>query len=214
MSEYNLDDNIFDFCFDLALHDATLQAAYYDKLDSLNPVYDFLKDCTKNYINAIIDTSISIDTIKTSDVIRDINSSEKIINFNSNRDEIKQFKYGNIQKLVNMTAKYMYITSYKNIDLKDRFSKCDCPIDSIISKKIYDKCKDENLDFRSKEYFPELYKNSKKSIRSFFYYLSFSKISESDYLYCQEMLRDFYNATGIGPLEFDYIYWKEDTSSK
>ena len=144
---YNIDDKIFDFCFDIALHDATLQAAYNDTLDSLDLIYKFLKDSTKNYIKTILDTNISIDTKITSDIIRDINNSEKIKVFNCNRKETKQFKYGNIQKLINMTAKYMYITSYKNIEIKNRFYMCDCPIDSIISKKIYDKCSEKNIDF-------------------------------------------------------------------
>lgn len=212
MGDNNIDDRIIDFCFDIALHDATLQAAYMDTLDSLNQIYEYLKNETKKYIKDIMDFNKSIDSIITSEVICGIYKSNKIQVFNSNRDEKKQFKYGNIQKLVNMTAKYMYISSYNNMDMKKRFGKCDCPIDSIISKKIFDKCSEENLIFREKQHFPESYNNSKKSIKSFFYSLSFSKLSESDYLFCQEMLRDYCELKKISPLEFDYKYWKEDSS--
>lgn len=212
MRDNIVDNKIYDFCFDIALHDATLQAAYMDTLDSLISIYEYLKSETKDYINCIMNTNKSIDSIITSEVICKIYNSEKLKSFNSERDGRQQFKYGNIQKLVNMTAKYMYISSYNNIHMKNRFKNCDCPIDSIISKKIYDKCVEENLKFQDKEHFPKEYTNTKKNIRSFFYYLSFSKLSESDYLFCQEMLRDYCELKKISPLEFDYKYWKEDSS--
>ena len=54
------------------------------------------------------------------------NKSEKVV----------EFSYGNAQKLVNMTAKYIYIATYFNDDYKDKFEKCHCPMDSLIVESL------------------------------------------------------------------------------
>ena len=61
--------------------------------------------------------------------------ADEILSGSNNRQATR---FGLAQKLVNMTYKYFY-AFYDYIDVKIDFSKCDCPIDSIVLEKIKEK---------------------------------------------------------------------------
>lgn len=93
-------------------------------------------------------------------------------------------RYGLAQKFVNMTYKYLYVFChyiYKEID----FSRCDCPLDSVILEEL-------QLD--------------KKYV--------WSKVSKDEYIICQQLinekLRDENNIgelVNIGNLAYDFLKW-------
>ena len=92
-------------------------------------------------------------------------------------------RYGLAQKVVNMTYKYLYVFSdYINKDID--FTRCDCPLDSVILKKL-------------------------PSINCVW-----SKITEDEYIYCQQLISDYLHKenidielTLIGNLAFDFLNW-------
>lgn len=92
-------------------------------------------------------------------------------------------QFGLSQKLVNMSFKYFYLFNEdinKNID----YSKCDCPLDSIILAKI-----------------PSEYHNN----------IPWSKMHEDTYLECQRYIRSTLknnkDTKVLGNLLFDFINW-------
>ena len=44
--------------------------------------------------------------------------------------------FGIAQKIVNMTAKYMFISCYDNEQLRKKFTNCHCPMDKTMIKKV------------------------------------------------------------------------------
>ena len=87
----NMDDAIFDFAFSMALGDATRRVAEDSDKDLGN---DNVKNEVKKYVDTIIKGS-------------------KGVNFDSTVNNIQEFNqgftFGKIQKLINMTMKYLYI---------------------------------------------------------------------------------------------------------
>ena len=47
----------------------------------------------------------------------------------------KTFTFGNAQKLLNMTAKYIFISTYRHPCLREKFNFCHCPMDGRMMKK-------------------------------------------------------------------------------
>ena len=48
------------------------------------------------------------------------------------------FTFGNAQKFLNRTVKYLYIGVYEDVALRKYFKGCDCPIDSSIIDCVID----------------------------------------------------------------------------
>ena len=46
------------------------------------------------------------------------------------------FTFGNAQKLVNMTAKYMFLRAYGDNGERSKFEGCDCPMDGVMCRFI------------------------------------------------------------------------------
>lgn len=51
-------------------------------------------------------------------------------------DNEEKFTFGNVQKLVNMTAKYMFLSAYENENKRVLFKHCHCPMDGIMIRAI------------------------------------------------------------------------------
>ncbi len=93
-------------------------------------------------------------------------------------------RYGLAQKCVNMTYKYLYVFS-NYIRRKIDFSKCDCPLDSVILEEL-------QLD---KKY-------------------SWSKVNKEEYMICQQLIKekleeeeDIGELRNIGNLAYDFLKW-------
>lgn len=129
-NEINIDNRIFDFCYGMAMNDATMQRAYggsKGSKDSLLEIED-LRNEAKSYMNKVIEGNGQEDLYET---------AKKIVEIAKDADKVpKKLTFGNAQKLVNMTAKYMFISAYSNPDRRKKFKNCHCPMDSIMKDKV------------------------------------------------------------------------------
>lgn len=64
-------------------------------------------------------------------------TAENVINaFAGYGDDDSSFGFGNAQKLINMTAKYMFISAYQDSNKAKLFDQCHCPMDGIMVDKV------------------------------------------------------------------------------
>ena len=113
----NIKDWIFDFAYNEALIDATRRthAAGYKESVSKN---DEAKGFVREYANSILNGNHA-DFYETEKKVEECISNPK-------------FTFGNTQKLINMTMKYLYIVCYHDIALRDIFEVCHCPMDKTM----------------------------------------------------------------------------------
>lgn len=124
-----IDDKIFNFAYIMAMRDATQQQAFpaankkllWEKADVTVVAYRLLK----GYINDILDKDkqeqdfyeIEKDIEKAVNEFIKTNGIKKV----TKQDEPESiedavFTFGNAQKLINVTAKYMFISAYQDSD--------------------------------------------------------------------------------------------------
>ena len=53
------------------------------------------------------------------------------------------FTFGNAQKVINMTAKYLYIICYADSAFRDRFKYCHCPMDRVMLNIVWKRYKEK-----------------------------------------------------------------------
>ena len=217
-----ISDKIFDFIYNMALRDATLRKAYqYPGEDGKND-----KDKRK----------ASLDRIRKNKGVRDFIKEEyidKIINGNDPMDfyiladkilekfDDENFSFGNAQKLINMTAKYMYIAAYNNdnyLKLREKFSVCHCPMDGIMVDKVIKRLREEHKDIveklkLNKDRYPDN-NDSKKTLNwTGFLKQSWSRMKgdaenkNEQYRLFQEIVTCLSEDEKLIPIEYDYKYW-------
>ena len=103
------------------------------------------------------------------------------------------FTFGNAQKLVNMTAKYLYISTFMDNEKRQLFKNCDCPMDSVMLSVV--KAKNPKVSWKSdfswsrmnndKGKIPKVYEEFKNEVAS---------IADKE---------------GLLPIEVDFKYWDE-----
>lgn len=114
-------------------------------------------------------------------------------------DKEPQFTFGNAQKLLNMTMKYLYIMCYNNNELRKNFKNCHCPMDRIMIDKVkkeFKNCsrkeKEENIgEFKDKPW-------SK---------LTFEPEDINAYKQFQDTVKSLAAKQKLFPLEYDYFLW-------
>lgn len=178
-------NTIFEFIYELAFKDATIRKAFPKNIDEEDEhfrqrkqeAYNSLKESTKEYLDSLLDKN------------KQANPEEYILRICR---EGKQygFTFGNAQKLINMTAKYMFVICYDEPEKKARFKDCHCPMDGIMIQilKGYGKCKDIAPDFPWSRM-----KSDGKSI-------------PKEYQIFQNDVRSLCKA-GELPLEYDFEQW-------
>ncbi len=182
---------IFDFVYHEALNDATLQKAYNNSKDDIEKIPN-AKIAIRDYIDGIL-----FDDKKQYSFEDTVKKVRKAI-------ADKEFTFGNIQKLINMTVKYFYISCYTNKNLRERFENCHCPMDSIMIKKARGLLSVEKR---------------RKDLKST---TSWSKIvcKENDqecpkeYEVFREAISKGCEEKNIFPIEFDYLEWQESNNKK
>ncbi|MCM1224464.1 MAG: hypothetical protein NC548_59445 [Lachnospiraceae bacterium] len=109
-------------------------------------------------------------------------------------------RYGVWQKFINMTFKYLYCVKECFSEFNDIWSKCHCPIDSIIAKRL-----NERLSaMGSSQDTLALSKMISKS-----QIITWNNIGEENYEKFQEQVKIVCVAEGLTPLEFDFAYWQK-----
>ena len=124
--------NIFEFVYTMALRDATLQKAYEGKKQHFFD-NETAKKTVEDYAQKVLGGQMSTQEIADQETEKAIQQLVKDFS-----DE--GFTFGNAQKLLNMTMKYLYISAYgdtaKEQDYRDRFQFCHCPMDSQMIKYV------------------------------------------------------------------------------
>ncbi len=126
----NISDYCFRFAFGCALRDAVLMQAYpYSKpvVDDCSQIIPIVREFVNNVIAGVYHTQNDFDK-------HYYDVASKITDFNN---DFASFSFGNAQKLINMTFKYIYIGTYAyNLNLQV-FQFCHCPMDSKMLNHIW-----------------------------------------------------------------------------
>lgn len=189
-----LKEKMFDFAYLMALGDATARVSSKGEKDTLKN-NEKMKEDVKEYIDGIFEGK-KIDTIDViNQVIKEVNTDS--------------FTFGKAQKLVNMTAKYMYLSCYSDMGKRKLFKNCHCPMDRIMIKRITDRIREQHDGKMTDKYkLPDESKGWSS--------VSWSKITEKHtkdktdvdvYNTFQEMARDLADDMGVSPLELDILLW-------
>lgn len=194
----DIGNKIFEFAYELALRDATIRTAYKGNKAVLRR-NNTAKKIIKDYIDSIIKGEPTDFDSVASDV------EQSFTEYVKPKKENVIFTFGNTQKLINMTVKYMYIATYDNEKIRDRFKNCHCPLDSYMRDKVWAEIKNcDDSDIAECRNFLSKHR---------FYNCSWSKIkSDGREIYdkFQETVRFLAEREGITPVNFDYKYWNAD----
>lgn len=144
-------------------------------------------------------------------------TAENVINaFAGYGDDDSSFGFGNAQKLINMTAKYMFISAYQDSDKAKLFDQCHCPMDGIMVDKVA-KLAGRLVD--------EGEEGLRASLESFACKrplahdwaakdeVRWSKLTlenRKPYEGFQEVVRALAEREGLSPLELDFCVWGSD----
>ena len=182
-----IDSRIFDFMYEIALNDATNRVSKKgDKEKVLEN--ESIKATIMTYANTILkgeaNDSLFSETVKR---------ITKIVN--QEGGGIEGFSFGKIQKLINMTMKYLYI-EYCQSSRADNFKACHAPMDSVMRNFVF-----------------ESYCIIHDKTPGFSSYRAWSTITEinGDYSAFQTAIDDIImcKELPIHRLEFDYLFWNQ-----
>ena len=138
-----MQDYLFDFAYGEALRDAINQQAFKGEKN-------YLYDCEegKAAVRTYIDNILKGEHPSFEDAEKE--TKEKFNNYiESQRLESNQrFTFGNTQKLINMTVKYIFISAYAQNyeEFRIHFTDCHCPLDrrmAAVVRKEFDEADDE-----------------------------------------------------------------------
>ena len=121
------------------------------------------------------------------------------------------FTFGNAQKVLNMTVKYMYIAAYqKEIhgDLHEKFKDCHCPMDSIMVERVIDGIKEQT----HLEEVQTILAGHKKDWRGFLRNPWSRMNTDEDieqYELFQRLVKYLSGQAGRIPIEYDFKVWNE-----
>lgn len=213
MGNMEIKDKIFDFAYELAFRDATMRGAYQlqqeNKKVSSNAyekakenIREKARDVVKEYVDGIV--------------------AGEYPDFNETAQKLNKcvadpgFRFGNIQKLLNMTIKYIYMGYYTNPEIKSNFKECHCPMDGNMLSKVVNAYK--KLENKNEEYLK--YEISEGKYSRAFSEISWSKIEFDDglknkyskkiYDNYQEMVKALAKEKGLIPIEYDFDEWNKD----
>lgn len=204
----DIKDKIFDFVYTFAMRDATMQKAYYEEgkqvdKKKLLKCDDAKKEVIK-YIDGIFDNEY-IGFYETANKV--VDAFGKFL-----KNDNPTFSFGNAQKLINMCAKYYYVSIRGNETLKKNFSVCHCPMDKIIVDIVIKKLdayeKKNGSDDRIKGFKKKHTVNGDKEITWKSYLKQpWSKADKKQYELFQDIVLYLCEKERLTPLEFDYKYW-------
>lgn len=204
----NLEEKMFDFMYQLALKDAIQQKAFKGKKKHLienNDSKNLLKQFVDNLLNGNIKENEFDEKFKEL-----LGGVEKSFEMKQGEKQGK-FTFGNTQKLVNMTIKYVYLTTYKTPKTREYFKNCHCPMDRIMKNKVWKELKkkvktlsNQNQKGEGQALIKKI-KNDKKNYDKA--WSQVQSIDDQQYKLFQEAVRFLADLEKITPLEYDYAVW-------
>lgn len=201
----DLDEKIFNFAYEFALRDATLQNAYTGSLDVLRKNAE-AKLILRAYIDTIFAGSANEGLFwETAQRVEE--SFAAFLDGSQPR-----FTFGNTQKLINMTTKYMFIACYQNSALRRSFASCHCPMDRIMVDRVI---KELERVFALSSSIEERHqirnlmgRGWKNLLRSPWSKMEASNVDQ--YNLYQRVVRFLSEREGISPLEYDFFMWRQE----
>ena len=121
-----IDEDIFTFIYDAAMNDATRRTGAASIKNEILKL-DKVKTLVCDYAESIIEGLATEGSF-----MKCVNQIEALLRSNC---KYGAFTFGNIQKLINMTMKYLYIR-YRDTDKAAGFDLCHAPMDSQMIKKV------------------------------------------------------------------------------
>lgn len=195
---------IFSFAYGAGLNDATAQKAYPGESKKFLRKNHAAKDIVKVYIDRILNGE-NPDFYDVAERLRDsFNKCEE-----KNGCEIL-FSFGNAQKLINITVKFMYLAAYSNYaPMRSRFQNCHCPLDRKMGARVKREiCKIPEAEL-PKDIREIKDRGSWKGFDG-----TWSKIDEKDYKDYQAVVRYLAAKENLIPLEYDFRYFDQPIPGK
>ncbi len=183
MSNDMITNSVFDFAYGGAMRDAVLRGAYNGERKGLVNNQD-----AKKKVRKFADRVLAGEFSSQEDYdLAFYDTAEHI--------PLPNFTFGNGQKLVNMTLKYLYIGCYYNSNMRNVFAFCHCPMDGIMLKKAWDK---RTL-------------LSDITLGTYNYFLKGwgADIDTARYKKFQKAIRFLAAEDGVTALEYDFLHWDE-----
>lgn len=204
-----IDDMIFKFAYRMALDDATRQRAYVGADKKGLRECQAARGAIKAYIEGIVGGAAEPDFMATVDCV--MNAFEHYPSADGT------FTFGNAQKLINMTAKYMFMATYGRPKLRSRFARCDCPMDSVLIRKVVegacDKGAPDSPDASLNEYLNQCARqitrgiNKGKWVPADDFKWSKLELGDERYILFQDAVRTLAASEGLIPIEYDFKEW-------
>lgn len=200
----NMKELIFRFLYTAALRDATLRRAYDGPNRADLPGNTDAKKIVRAYIDALLRG-------ETPDFYATANELCQAFN----QGEEGPFHFGNAQKLLNMTAKYVYIAAYQDslrADLREKFRPCHCPMDTVMVEKVIEEVIEKIKDRTGEREIRELLKGHERNWRGFLRQ-SWSQMSVdadgacAQYELFQKLVKHLCKTGDLIPMEYDYKNW-------
>lgn len=194
MDREDVRNKLFEFAYTMAFQDATLRNAFQkwddESEDSFHERKKTIKTNSREYVKNYIDRVFSGNIKDSSDVLKTI---EKCCNSNLG------FTFGNAQKLVNMTAKYMFLSAYSEESKRELFRYCHCPMDGVMLRKVKTEFPMFKLDSSFSWSKLEMENGAIPQ-----YYIEFQEYIKR----LAKKLEDGQVGIDLIPLEVDYICWE------
>lgn len=214
----DIQGSIFDFAFGGALRDATLQKAFPGNKQELieSEQMKNVKQIVRGYINNLLAHKYKNGKSHTDAYFELTKKIRKELT-----GAFDDFVFGNIQKLVNMTVKYIYVACYAKEGIREDFRYCHCPMDRIMIRTVRDDYVDTFVGKKAKRLiiggkwvtwseisWSKIGENSERETTS-----TPGKIDKTSievYWQFQYMVAKLSLLKGINPIEYDFLYWKRD----
>ncbi|MBO4863559.1 MAG: hypothetical protein J5517_04295 [Eubacterium sp.] len=183
-----MDKKLFSFVYNMAFRDATLRNAFKRNQEERDIEFHKRKDRIKLYAEDYVKNYI---VQIYADQYPDPYEPIKNICAKCKDDH---FTFGNAQKLVNMSAKYMFLSTYGDIEKRKKFKNCHCPMDTIMINvvKRNDKSFKCSIGWSKMELsendIPVLYKDFQAKVKAL----------------CDKEKEPCF------PIEYDYLYWDSE----
>ena len=144
MMTETITQKIFEFAYGSGLEDAIRQQAFKSDNKGESTVKKPLRNCeeAKETVKGYVDCILHGQKPNFYEVAKMVEKQfdTYIEDYNRHPEDGKKitgkFRFGNAQKLINMTAKYMFILTYDRPELRERFAQCHCPMDSIMIENV------------------------------------------------------------------------------
>ena len=194
-----MQDYLFDFAYGEALRDAINQQSFKGEKN-------YLYDCEegKAVVRTYIDVIFKGEHPSFAEAEKNAKAAFNKFIRNERPESNQRFTFGNTQKLINMTVKYIYVSAYvqRCEEFRNLFADCHCPLDRLMAGMVreeFDQADDEAAQV-IKEESSDIYKKINKDI-------TWSKVDEKTYNCYQQMVRLLAERENLIPIEYDFVKW-------